>query len=93
MVETQDVRPQDVIVLTQSRERARQLANRIADARIKRVERVHCPFEEEEKDSLINPPGCVTVSTVHSAKGYDAACVLLASANEFHGDVEERATF
>jgi superfamily I DNA/RNA helicase len=35
----------------------------------------------------------VSVSTVHSAKGYDAYCVLVASADDFPADVKGRTAF
>jgi DNA helicase IV len=35
----------------------------------------------------------LSLSTVGSAKGYDAYCVLLASANEFDPDITGRVTF
>ncbi len=47
----------------------------------------------EEKEAALCRPGRVTVSTVHSAKGYDAFVVLLCSANEFRTDVKGRASF
>jgi hypothetical protein len=52
---------------------------------------VHLPFKD--KDRPLGEPGRLTISTVASAKGYDAYCVLLASANEFPTDVKGRANF
>jgi hypothetical protein len=91
MVEQQNVRPQDILILAYTRERATQLADAVTGARIAGIDGVHLPFEQ--KDSHIAQPGRVTCSTVASAKGYDAYCVLLASTNEFPRDVAGRASF
>jgi superfamily I DNA/RNA helicase len=79
--------PQDILVLTFKRERARQLAGAIA-ARVGRI--VRCAFDE--RDSLAVQSGRLTVSTVASAKGYDAPYVILASLDDFSNDVEGRAS-
>ncbi len=83
--------PQDILVLTFRRDRAMELANAIAE----RVgqQRVRRPFEESEKDGLAIQPDRITVSTVASAKGYDAPYVMLASVDDFPHDVEGRVSF
>jgi hypothetical protein len=80
--------PQDILVLTFKRERASELADSIG----KRIgsELVRCTFDD--KDSLAVQPDRVTVSTIASAKGYDAPYVLLASLDDFSEDVEGRAS-
>src|SRR5690606_32769462 len=67
------------------------IADAIRRERIPGIDGVHVAFAQ--KDNALCPPGRVTVSTVHSAKGYDAYVVLLASANEFKTDVTGRACF
>ena len=91
LIEAQDVRPQDILVLSHSQQPARTLARLAEQAQIKGVERVHLAFDE--KDLHLNQRGQLTFSTVASAKGYDAYCVLLVAANEFPVDVQGRATF
>ena len=91
LVRDDRVRPQDVLILTLTRDRASLIAGAIRREKIQGVEGVHVTFES--KDALIAQPGHVTVSTIHSAKGYDAYVVLLASANEFATDVKGRACF
>jgi hypothetical protein len=91
LIEEQAVRPEDVLVLCFTRDRAVQLAEAVAAARIAGVAGVHAPLNE--KDRPLGQRGRLTVSTVASAKGYDAYCVLLASANEFTTDVTGRANF
>jgi superfamily I DNA and RNA helicase len=80
--------PQDILVLTLRKARARQLANALATRISSNL--VRCTFNE--KDSLAVQPNKVTVSTIASAKGYDAPYVLLASLDDFPGDVEGRAS-
>jgi superfamily I DNA and RNA helicase len=82
--------PQDLFVLTFKRERARELANAIA-GRIG-PELVRCAFDDQERDSLAIQPNRVTVSTIASAKGYDAPYVLLASLEDFPNNLEGRAS-
>jgi len=89
----QEVRPEDIQVLTFSRQRVTQLAEVIAAANIPTIEAVHLAIDEKQKDQPLGQKGRLTVSTVASAKGYDAYCVLLASANEFKTDVTGRANF
>ena len=62
-------------------------------SRFRGVTGVHCTGDDNAKDQALGQRGRITVSTVASAKGYDAYCVLLASANEFVPDVKGRATF
>jgi len=82
--------PQDIFVLTFKRSRAAKLATAIS--RCLGEERVRCPFEEAEKDDLAIQPDKITVSTVASAKGYDAPYVIVASVQDFPEDVEGRVS-
>lgn len=91
LIQQQEVRPQDILVLAFTRRRATQLAEAIGKAGIPGVSHVHLAFKE--KDKPLGQKGRLNLSTVHSAKGYDAYCVLLASANEFPTDITGRATF
>ncbi len=91
LIEEQQVRPQDILVLTFTRQRARQLADAAGAAGISGIDSIHIAFEA--KDQPLSQKGRLTFSTVASAKGYDAYCVLLASANEFTMDVTGRASF
>jgi hypothetical protein len=91
LVGEQEVRPEDVLVLSFARQRVSQLADAVVAAKIPGVAGVHVAFDE--KDQPLGRKGHVTLSTVASAKGYDAYCVLLASANEFPTDVMGRASF
>ena len=89
----QRVRPEDVLVLTPRTDRVTELARAIAAAALPGVDRVRTPLAQEDRDRLLVDRGELAVSTVKSAKGYDAPCVLLVSANELTGKVGDRAEF
>ena len=91
LVEEQQVRPEDVLVLAHSWRRVEGLAEAVRSADIRGVEQVH--VARDEQDRILRSRGCLPLSTVASAKGYDAYCVLLASANDFPTDVSGRASF
>lgn len=83
--------PHDLMVLTARRDRAgaiaKALSGRVGDACVR------CAFEEEAKDAAAVEVGRITVSTIASAKGYDAPYVILASAHDCGDGTEGRATF
>ena len=89
----QRVRPEDVLVLTPRGDRMDELAAAVAAARLPGVDRVRAPQSRPDRDRLLTARGEVAVSTVKSAKGYDAPCVLLVSANDLPSTVEGRAEF
>ena len=91
LVENQQVRPQDILVLAMTKSRIDSMAVAIANAKIKGVDGLHVSFREQDK--ILGQRGVLTLSTTASAKGYDAYCVLLASANEFNRDVIGRSNF
>jgi hypothetical protein len=91
LIEQQEVRVQDIQVLAFHRQRVEQLAEAVNAAKIPAIAGTHIAFNE--KDRPLGQKDRLTLSTVASAKGYDAYCVLLASANEFTTDVTGRANF
>ena len=91
LVEDEQVRPEDVLVLAGRKQRVRELATALERAEISGVHAVH--RATRDKDLRLGPRGCVTVSTIASAKGYDAYAVLLASVNEGKADRLGRASF
>ena len=90
LIGAEQLLPQDILVLTFKRERAYQLAKAIG-SRIG-SERVRCAIDETEKDKLVVQKDRLTVSTIASAKGYDAPFVLLASIEDCLAGIEGRAT-
>jgi len=91
LIEEQEVRPEDILVLVYYRNQVDRFVAALESARIGAVEGLHIAINE--KDALLHRRGWLTISTVASAKGYDAYCVLLAGANEFPTDVQGRASF
>ncbi len=83
--------PHDLLILTWTRQRAEELARRIAwevgESMVRLVSAT------SQKDSLAVQQGTIAVSTVNSVKGYDAPCVLMVSGNEFSDSKKGRATF
>jgi hypothetical protein len=94
LVGEQQVRPEDVLVLAYTNKRVAALADAVrADLSARALPSVAgVDVSTDNKDRMLCQRGRLTVSTVASAKGYDAQCVLLASANEFPADVGGRAT-
>jgi hypothetical protein len=91
LIEEQRVRPEDILVLAHSWKRILESAEAIKDAKIEGLQGVH--VAKENQDRRLRQRGCLSLSTVASAKGYDAYCTLLVSANDFTPDVKGRATF
>ncbi len=55
------------------------------------LEGVH--VAKDNQDRRLRQRGCLTLSTVASAKGYDAYCTLLVASNDFNADLKGRASF
>ena len=91
LIEDQRVRPEDILVLAHSWNRVWGLTDAIRSASIAPIAEVH--VAKDDQDLILKRRGCLTLSTVASSKGYDAYCVLLASANDFPTDVTGRASF
>jgi hypothetical protein len=91
LIEDQKVRPEDILVLAHSWRRVMELAEAIRSAAIPSIVEVH--VAKDDQDRILKRRGFLSMSTVASAKGYDAYCVLLASANDFPTDVSGRASF
>ena len=91
LIEEQQVRPEDILVLAYTGQRVRQLAQAIDAERLSGISGIQIAVHE--KDQPLCQKDRLTISTVASAKGYDAYCVLLASANAFGADVRGRASF
>lgn len=91
LIKQERLLPQDILVLTHNTTRGRELAKAI-EARLG-AGKVRCAFEENEKDQIVIQPDRVTVSTIASAKGYDAPQVLLASLEDLNDDPTGRASF
>ena len=91
LIEEQKVRPQDILVLGMTKSRIERIAEAIAAAKINGIDGLHVAFREQDK--LLGQRSTLTLSTTATAKGYDAYCVLLASAHEFDRDLIGRTSF
>jgi hypothetical protein len=87
----QEVRPEDIHVLAYYKNQVDKIVAAVETARIPTIAGVH--VATTKKDELLQRRGWLSVSTVASAKGYDAYCVLVASGNDFPTDVQGRASF
>jgi hypothetical protein len=90
LLEEEVVPPEEILVLGPEKRRLQQIGRAIR--RELKLD-VVIPFQADEKDKCIFREGCLTVSTIHTAKGYDACCVLLLSANDLGNDVRGRVGF
>jgi superfamily I DNA and RNA helicase len=91
LISDQHVRPEDILVLAYAWQTPRELQARLMRSDLGASVSVH--VVSDNKDVAITQAGKVTLSTVHSAKGYDAYAVLLADAESYANDVEHRALF
>jgi superfamily I DNA and RNA helicase len=91
LIEDQQVRPEDIHLLVYYRNQVERLMKAVEGARIPSVQGIH--VATSNKDELIHQRGYLCISTVASAKGYDAYCVLIADGNEFPTDTQGRASF
>jgi superfamily I DNA/RNA helicase len=91
LTEDQNVRPEDIQVLVYYKIQIETLVAAVETARLPSVEGIH--ISTTKKDELLRKRGWLSISTVASAKGYDAFCVLLANTNDFPTDIQGRASF
>ncbi len=88
LVEKEHVRPEDIVVMTYRKKNCEKLASALKcilkdSERIKKIVNAH---HDEEKHNLIMREDCLTVSTIHGVKGYDANIVFLAGVNELNAE-------
>lgn len=91
LIEDQQVRPEDIHVLVYYRNQVDRLQKAIEGARIPSVQGIH--VATSNKDELLHQRGYLSISTVASAKGYDAYCVLIADGDEVPTGLQGRASF
>ncbi|MDD9824690.1 MAG: AAA family ATPase [Gammaproteobacteria bacterium] len=91
LLRKENLTPQDILVLTFRKERADRLRQGIGE-RLGPAQ-VHCVYDEDNKDLSAIQEGRIALSTIHSAKGYEAPFTILASANECEDSIRGRASF
>ena len=94
LMRDEGVLPSDVLVLAKSLLDYPNLSDRLRDAAgpnasVRLVGKGH----EKNKELPLVEDGVLVASTVHSAKGYDAAVVILAGVDRFEANVDGRALF
>ena len=92
---SEQVRPEDILVLFSQSLPFDDLGAMIrARVGLEDVRDFIKPYGEgEDRDNYIFREGCLTLSTVHGAKGYDAYVVFLAGVDLFNEDEAGRASF
>jgi superfamily I DNA and RNA helicase len=95
LVEEEQVRPEDILVLFHRRQDFEDLSNlvkaRTANGAIKGF--IQPYGQRSDRDNYIFREGHLTISTTHGAKGYDAQIVFVAGADLFGLENEGRASF
>ncbi len=94
LIQEEEVRPEDILILFSSKSvvnwvRLKQLVN----AQLPKLQFIQPFLNLEDKNHYIFRPGYLTLSTVHGAKGYDAAIVFVIGTDRFGTDKIGRATF
>lgn len=92
LIEEEQVRPEDILVLCRTGDEARGLGH-LVEQKTQSIRGLVFPFEKDEKDRYIFREQYLTLSTIHSAKGYDAWVVFLPGMDQYGNDVEGRALF
>jgi hypothetical protein len=85
------VRPEEILIQAKTREQVRSLHAALKAA--PGIPAVHIGSGEAERHTLLAREGSIAVSTIHSAKGYDAPVVVLAHAESFQAEPRDRASF
>jgi superfamily I DNA and RNA helicase len=93
LIREEAVRPEDILILFDKpgQVNLHQLRKRITE-QIPGQQFVE-PYGKNDKDEYILQPGCLTLSTVYGAKGYDAPIVFVIGADRFPYDTIGRAMF
>lgn len=95
LVEEEQVRPEDILVLFHRKEDFEDLPLLIeAKAKNNSIKGFLRPYgQNPDRDEYIFREGHLTISTTHGAKGYDAQVVFVVGADLFDSENEGRASF
>ena len=95
LIGKEEVRPQDILILSYTKDLCESMNAKIQDKLVsgKYIQRTIRPYHDEDKGSSLFLPKCLTISTIHSAKGYDAPIVFFMGIDNLFNDEKGRATF
>jgi len=95
LIGKEEVRPEDILLLSFAKGLCNEINDKITSKLIsqKLIQRTIRPYTEDDKNNYIFQPKCLTISTIHSAKGYDAPIVFLFGIDTLSEDEKGRAIF
>jgi len=94
LIRAEEVRPEDIVVIFYRPQSFdyRQLES-LVQAELPELGFIHPFGDSTDKNRFIFQQGCLTVSTVYGAKGYDAPIAFVVGTDRFDYDKEGRAAF
>jgi superfamily I DNA and RNA helicase len=92
LLNEEHVRPEDILILFHKKAQFQDLPDLLLAA-CPELEGILLPYDTNQKDRYIFAPSHLTLSTTHSAKGYDAPVVFVVGTDLFQLDNEGRASF
>ncbi len=87
LIEKEQVLPEDILIISCMRKYCDRITEKIKET-IKGISKIKRTYVKEEKSSYIFEKNVLTISTVHSAKGYDAGVVFFAGLHDLSPDIE-----
>lgn len=94
LIRDEQVRPEDILITFYSTHTVDyKRLEALIQAQLSDIGFVHPFGDSDDKRGYIFRAGCITVSTVHGAKGYDAPIVFVLGADRFEYNKEGRAAF
>lgn len=94
LIEEEEVRPEDILVtFYRSKLFDYRRLESLIQSRLPDLGFIYPFGDSDDKDRFIFQPGCLTVSTVYGAKGYDAPITFVVGVDRFDYNKEGRAAF
>jgi superfamily I DNA and RNA helicase len=92
LIRDENVRPEDILVVFYRQFNCNALESKVKQS-LPQLRFLHPFGNSSDKDQYIFQTGCLTISTTHGAKGYDAPIVFVVGADRFDATREGRAGF
>ncbi len=93
LLEKEQVRPSDLLILGISKRICDEVEQVLRASAFNGVKGLKLPYRKNEKRDYIFEEGCITVSTIHAAKGYDAPLVFMVGTEDCSTEPKGRAAF